>query len=214
MYVLIAEDKSDFETLKIIIARLSEEKGVSIKGKGYKGCAEMLRKGAALFDAFPRGNRFIVCYDSDREDPDSRYIAACQVFLNSKVTGEFCAVVPKQEIEAWILADIECAKKVCTSWAPDPEPNPEAISDPKEYLERLSQNSKKRPVYAHATHNPRMAEHLDLDKVEQKCPSFKPLASIVKKGKGNVNKEVLDAIRRSDFRGALAQMRALAVEIA
>ena len=53
----------------------------------------------------------------------------------------------------------------------------------KEHLERMSRMDGTRPRYAHAVHNPKIAKHLDLEKVREKCPSFRPLFSFVGKMK-------------------------------
>ncbi len=92
-----------------------------------------------------------------------------------------CIVIPVQELEAWILADIECASKVFPSWKPSPIHNPEGISKPKEHLEKLSRDSKQRPRYRHAIHNEQVAKHLDLEKVARKCPAFTVLAAFVRR---------------------------------
>ena len=104
-----------------------------------------------------------------------------QIVRPSGLAQDCCIVIPVQELEAWILADIECASKIFTSWRPSPIENPEGIPDPKEHLEKLSRDSRQRPRYSHAIHNEKMAEHLDLDKVAQKCPAFRTLVAFVEK---------------------------------
>jgi hypothetical protein len=122
---------------------------------------------------------FVVSYDADGTDWEPRRDEILARVVKPAGVEPCCVVVPVQEIEAWILADIECATKVFSGWRPDPIQYPENIADPKEYLERLSRDAKKRPRYSHATHNPRIAEHLDLDKVAQKCRSFRPLSDFM-----------------------------------
>ena len=190
MYAVIAEDKSDVETLVTLIRSIAGDSSIPVKGKGYSGCAEMLRKGANQMRAF--GNtgecsRFVVCYDSDRADPEVRKQELIdRVITPSGVDAVICALVPIQEIEAWILADIGSVTNIIKGWAPkNVIGNPENIDDPKEYLERLSREHQK-PRYSHATHNPRIAKYLDIQTVYDKCQSFRPLYSIVRDGQGNV----------------------------
>lgn len=182
MYGIIGEDRSDVATLKVLVKRLADNPRLTVKTKGYSGSGEMLRKGAtqiALFQS-QRLERFIVCHDADGPDPEPNRERVWQRIVRpSGLTDECCVVVPVQELEAWILADIECAEKVIPSWRPRPVDNPEGIPNPKEYLERLSRNSKQRPRYTHGVHNERMAQHLDLRKVEAKCLSFRVLARFV-----------------------------------
>lgn len=192
MYAILGEDKSDVETINVIIRRLTQNEKLPIKQKGYCGCAELLNKGAKQIKAFyDLGcRRFVVCYDSDRCCPVQRKRLIVDKIINPAknmgVDGIFCALVPIQELESWILADIGAVQKIITGWSPSKDiPSPESINDPKEYLERLSKDAGKRPRYSHATHNPRVAKYIDLGKVESKCPSFVPLIRFVNKSDEN-----------------------------
>ncbi len=161
---------------------MAGNESLSVRTKGYSGCAEMLHKGAKQFRLFrDRGcKRFIACHDADGPDPaPKRQLVAKKIVGPSGINEGCCIVVPVQELEAWILADIECATAIFTSWKPQPIPNPEKLSNPKEHLERLSRAGQSRPRYSHASHNERMAKHLDLEKVLGKCPSFRVLKEFV-----------------------------------
>jgi Domain of unknown function (DUF4276) len=190
LYAIIAEDKSDVETLTALIRLIAGSQSIPIKGKGYGGCAEMLRKGARQIRAFHDAGscqRFVICYDSDRASPDARHKELIdKVIVPSNVNAPMCALIPIQEIEAWILADVKAVTKIITGWVPDKNiGNPEDIVDPKEYLEKMSRQNQ-RPRYSHAVHNAKIARHLDVELVHNKCPSFRPLYEMVKTGKGNV----------------------------
>ncbi|AGW89714.1 hypothetical protein N234_06702 [Ralstonia pickettii DTP0602] len=190
-YGVIGEDKSDVEVLRHIIERLSPAgKKVVVRTKGYNGCAEMLRKGAKQLMAFEREqcHRFVVCYDSDREDPAQRLKRLISdVIKPAAISGPLCALVPIQEIEAWILADLPAVTNIIQSWVPTEKyPSPENVKDPKEELVKLSRNVVRRPRYSYVMHNPQVAKFLDLDVVYRKCISFRPLADLVRTGKANV----------------------------
>jgi len=184
MYGILGEHKSDVATLKVIIRRLAGNDKLSIHGKGYGGCGELLRKGAreiqGLIDAYDC-SRFIVCRDADGPTPDdSRSKVLNQIVRPSGVDEDCCVVVPVQELEAWILADLPAVSNVITGWRPpDITKQPESIESPKEYLEHLSRSSNKRPRYSHATHNEKVAMYLDLNKIQRMCPSFRPLVAFV-----------------------------------
>lgn len=178
MFGILGEDASDFNTLKVIVKRLLNDESVTIRGRGYSGCGELLRKGARELQALAGlgMEKFVVCYDCDGADPaPKRDEILKQVVRPSGLKKKCCAVVPVQEMEAWILADIEAVSNVFSSWRPTPIRNPEAIPSPKEYLESLSRASNNKPRYSHATHNERVARFLRLEIVEAKCPSFGPL---------------------------------------
>jgi hypothetical protein len=142
----------------------------------------MLHKGAnqlRLFQAL-KCSRFIVCHDADGPDPNPKHeLVRQKVVKPSGIDQGCCIIVPVQELEAWILADIECATNIFPSWRPSPIENPERIARPKEHLEKLSRDSRQRPRYSHATHNARMARYLDLEKVRQKCRAFGVLVDFV-----------------------------------
>ena len=184
MYGILGEDKSDVATLKAIVRRLAGDASLPVKVKGYGGSGEMLRNGAKQIGFFKNDygcTRFIVCHDADGPDPKpNRDLVQDRIIRPSCAEATNCCIlVPVQELEAWILADIECAITLFPAWKPNPISQPESIPSPKEYLEKLSRDHKQRPRYSHATHNEQMAKHLDLDKVARKCPAFRVLVDFV-----------------------------------
>ncbi len=183
-YAVLGEDRSDAETLQVLIRGLANNPRLPVKLKGYDGCGGLLRKGHRDLDEFARQgcDRFVIAYDADRDPPTLRYESArAQILAPSRIAAAACCiVVPVQELEAWLLADLPAVVKVLPGWRPDPVANPERIQDPKEHLEKLSRDSQHRPRYSHALHNPRLAANLDLTVVERKCPSFAPLAAFVR----------------------------------
>ncbi len=182
MYGILGEHESDVATLKVLVRRLAGNESLPIKGKGYGGSGRMLQEGARQLCAFRNLGclRFIVCHDADGPDPaPRRRLVSEKIVQPSGIRDGCCVVVPVQELEAWILADIECAINIFPSWRPAAVQNPEHVPNPKEHLEKLSRDSKQRPRYSHAVHNERMARHLDLRKVSRKCPAFRELEKFV-----------------------------------
>lgn len=187
MYAVLAEDTSDVETLTTLIKRIANNNAISVKGKGYSGCSGMLLKGARdlrMFHDMGRTQRYVVCYDSDGCDPVVRRQELIdRVIGPSGVMAPICALVPTQEMESWILADVNAVQNVITGWVPDKDIlHPESIDSPKEYLEKMSR-LRQRPRYSHATHNSKIAKYLDIAKLLKKCPSFAPLYELVTTGK-------------------------------
>ena len=190
MYGVIGEDKSDVATLKVLIRRLANDESVTVKGMGYSGCAQMLRKGAKQLELFLNHgcDRFVVCYDADQKKPRDRYNEVVEkVLKRSRLTGLMCILIPVQELEAWILADVGAGANIFKKWNAKEINSPERIANPKERLEKISKKGT-RPRYSHATHNEKLAKHLDLEKVRQKCPSFRPLVDLVVNAAGNYPK--------------------------
>lgn len=192
MIGVIGEDKSDVDVLTRLIRRLANDDRYPVKGMGYTGSGELFKKGPKQLRSYYQAFgcvRFVICYDADRDDPEKRFEKITDEIIDaSRLACKFCALVPIQEIEAWILADINAVSRVITSWTPNAEiSNPESINDPKEHLRSLSKRYKK-PLYSPAVHNAKVAAHLDLDKVFRKCQSFRPLAEFVKNGVSNVDR--------------------------
>lgn len=46
---ILAEDQSDIDTLKMMVRGIARDRSLTIKGKGFDGCAHLIRKGAAAF---------------------------------------------------------------------------------------------------------------------------------------------------------------------
>lgn len=184
-YAVLGEDRSDAEAIRVFIKRLVGDDRLTVKPKGYDGCGELLRKGARDLDEFLNQgyDRFVVAYDADRDDPVIRQARARAMVERSRVAANACCVVvPVEELEAWLLADVEAVSKKWPGWRPDPIVSPERVRDPKETLEKLSRDSQRRPRYSHAVDNPVLAGLVDLVVVERKCPSFVVLADFVRAG--------------------------------
>jgi hypothetical protein len=183
MYGILAEDDSDAQTLSVLVKRLVGSDSIRVDAWGYGGSGRLLKDGAKDLRLLrAQGIRkFIVCHDADGPDPRPKRDLVMQKIVGpSGLTKQYCIVVPVQELEAWILADIESASKVFGSWRPAPVQNPEGIRKPKEHIERLCYRNKPRRRYKHAVDNERMARHLDLDKVARKCAAFRVMAKFVR----------------------------------
>jgi hypothetical protein len=150
----------------------------------FKGKSLLFKRGAtALRDLVERGvGKAIVCVDADGPTEDEvRARIEREIIAASGVQIPAVAIVPVQEVEAWILADIICVTKIFTSWQPREIQNPESIPSPKEHLERLSRDHRARPRFDSKVHNERLARFLDLDVVGRRCPSFRRLIAFVRK---------------------------------
>jgi hypothetical protein len=191
VYILLTEDRTDFDAVKIIIRRLAGNDSLPICGKGFNGAGEIKNKGTATINALwePEFKACIVVRDCDGTDSAGRLASVKQdVFDSIKIKEKpvLCVVLPKHELEAWYLADIQCVTQIWPQWHPEREyPNPETIVDPKKELERLSRTKNLKPRYS-TNDGAAIANKLNLEIVRKKCASFHPLYNLVTEGKGNV----------------------------
>jgi hypothetical protein len=195
MYAILAEDSNDVECLKVLIKRLKNDKSLSIKGKGFGGCAKMLKDGKKQLDTYKAlgFNRFIICYDKDKSTDNMRYNEiVASIIKPSKIqkTDKICILIPTEEIEAWILSDLTSISKVISSWKPsETYAQPEHIKNPKEKLTKLSETKNSKPLYIHTIHNSLVFEHINLDAIKKKCPSFIELSKFIENEEANYPKK-------------------------
>ena len=180
MFAVLAEDRSDFQTLKALIRRVTRPNMV-VLGKGFTGVSELIKdapKSLAALSKIKSLKTFIICADADKlDDQDRRRQINDSVVKLSPVACT--VVVPTWELEAWIMADINAGAKIFGRWNRQAEVvSPENIVDAKEHLERLCKKSTS-PPYNHATHNQLIIEHVDLNKVYSRCSSFRPLLETI-----------------------------------
>jgi hypothetical protein len=193
MYVVIAEASSDIDCLKILIRNLANNKSIPIEGKGFGSCGDMLNKGAKILSFYSKQKecrKFIICYDRDKDSAQQRYEQVISKIIKpadiKKAGNSICILIPTEEIEAWILADIKAVSKVFSSFQSKKEfLHPEKIVNPKETLESLINKDKQRPLYTDTSNNKQIMEYLDLEIVKKKCPSFAELADFVENNIAN-----------------------------
>ncbi len=181
-YGIMGEDRADVDTLKVIVKRLASDHSLSspvFHPKGYHGWSQMFDKGIAqlkLFDAL-QCQKIVICFDADGPEEkaqERRKKIESELISPSEIRVPCCALVPVQELEAWILADLESVRKITTSLkVPKPFLSPERLASPKERLIKISRCPiTRKGRYDPPQHNERVASYLDLQLVEAKCPSF------------------------------------------
>jgi len=120
VYGILGEDQSDVDTLKVLVRRLTGNESLPIKGKGYGGCGEMLNKGASQLriSAIAVANDSLCATTPTALTRSPSGTGETQNHTAIGIREGCCIVVPVQALEAWILADIECATHIFTSWRP------------------------------------------------------------------------------------------------
>lgn len=182
MFAILAEDRSDANSLANLVKRIGQIES-RIMRKGFSGCGELCRKASAhiLNFADQGATHFIICQDSDGHDPVQIRNSICQTIERKINLNEYdhLIVVPVQELEAWLIADESALQKVIPSFKLQKVNHPETIQSPKEWLIQKSRTGRSKPLYSPVTHNEKVSAHLDIDTVKSKCNSFSELVAFV-----------------------------------
>jgi hypothetical protein len=187
MIGVLGEQSSDCEFIEVMIKRISRQSKMRFAKKSFDGCGNLLREGAKhLKNLAAAGvSQFIVCIDADGKEVSERQAEVrTRIFDAASFKQEECnaaIVVPVQEIESWILANASAFNKPFPTWNLKDHKKPESIQDPKRVLEKSTQMHNGRPRYSPKTHNRVAAEHLDIGKLCEVCPSFKNFHAFVEK---------------------------------
>lgn len=185
MFAILAEDRSDAEVLVILVRLIAGRGDLKVYKKGFGGCGELCRKAASHILDFSRqgASRFIICHDSDGKDPEI-VRKSVRNGIGGKVDLKglaYAIIVPVQELEAWIIADEKAITSAIRTLKIAEVRKPEEITSPKEWLVRKSREGQRsKPLYDPATFNEQVARHLDISKVQAKCPSFRELVEFVR----------------------------------
>lgn len=181
---IIAEDDSDADVAFSLISRLCGRNNYSKHRFTGGGCGRVFNKLAGWCENLSeRGcNRLLVIHDLDRNNCQALFQALTDKVEQSKLKIERRAVViPVEEVEAWMLADMDAIKSVFKlRKTPKDIQSPEKIRNPKEFLEDLVyRNSNKERRYLNTKDNLSISRKMDLSLLSQRCPSFRPLREFV-----------------------------------
>jgi hypothetical protein len=182
MFAVLAEDPSDADTLVALVRGIIGQTQLKVRQKGFGGCGELRIKAPRYIKLFAElgATRFIICHDSDGKNPaDIRAKVEAAIKKKGCSTYKHAVVVPVEELEAWMIADEEAIARVIPSLTIKAVKRPESIQSPKEWLVNKSTKGRSKPLYVPAIHNHQVARHIDLEKLEKKCPSFGPLKRFV-----------------------------------
>ncbi len=180
IFAVLAEDHSDAEALAAIIRRIIGGNNVRVLRKGFRGCGSLCNKAGRHIENFAEqgATHFIICHDSDGKESDFIQRKVLEA-INQKIVlkqYQHRIIVPIQELEAWLIADEDAIRTAIPSLSIPPQQTPERIPNPKEWLVKESGRGQgSRPLYAPKVFNAQVAEHLNIEKLNSKCPSFKEL---------------------------------------
>jgi Domain of unknown function (DUF4276) len=179
---IIAEDESDYYSIRILIHRISGNKHISMKKFVGKGCGKIKRKCNAWANQFKQKgcSILIIVHDLDNNDIVSLRDKIIQALAPNPIDKHLICI-PIQEFEAWLLSDPDAIKKgMKLNKKPNIKGLPENIQSPKEFLARVIDTaSKGEKIYNNTKHNEKIAIELSLEKAK-KCTSFIPFWNFVR----------------------------------
>ncbi len=183
---IIAEDLSDVSVIKELTLSMISPKRIRFCHFVGHGCGKLRKKCRTWAELLANQDCpwLVVVHDLDHSDErELRAELAAQISLvraRAKVV-----LLPKREIEAWLLYD---AGAIANAFGETIKPrligNPEALLDPKDYLDNLvsRQYGKK---YLSTIHNERIAHYIDV-RFLANSRSFSPHPPFVMQIKSNL----------------------------
>lgn len=174
MIGFIAEDLSDVEVIKLLIARITSKKYASAHFVG-KGCGPIKKKIPGWAKAFAHKGvkSLLIVHDLDKA-VESDLRESLEKIADETPFSSRAVIIPKEELEAWLLCDEDAIYRALKLEKKLKAINkPEEIPSPKEFLRDLVQvHSKGRQKqYINTIHNKLIASQLNAEKLK-KCPSF------------------------------------------
>lgn len=179
---IIAEDKSDVDVIKEFLAKYLEPSKFSVKHFVGQGCGKLKSKCQAWAINLKKSgcDHIFIFHDLDRNN-EIRLRTELREKLSSPETPPTLVIIPTEELEAWLLTDLDAIK--LTFSIPAREmikkiPHAETIKSPKEYLQKLVHQSCKK-IYMNTTHNKTIAANIKLEKLLT-CKSYIPFDDYMK----------------------------------
>lgn len=181
MIGIIAEDQSDYDVIRIIANKVAATP-LSFRKSLAKGCGKIMSRCNYLAkDLKRRGcTHLIIVRDADTIQTNKLKKDIAKR-LNPSPISPYIIVIAKEEIEAWLLSDINAIH----SFYGNSKRNklakiqsPEQISDAKNYLKNIIKRTYKK-VYIPTKHNESIAQNITIRTLENNSASSKELTDFI-----------------------------------
>lgn len=178
---IIAEDESDVGVLQEITLSMLRPHRIGFKHFIGHGCGKIRRKCRAWAEALTRSDCewIVVLHDLDERDETQLRSQLTQSLKGITSCGSV-VLIPRKEIEAWLLYDPEAIARVFGQHiVPKLPGNPESLNDPKRYLRDLIWKNYKKD-YINTLHNVTIARGIRPAKLRS-CGSFQAHPEFVRR---------------------------------
>lgn len=171
---VIAEDDSDVGVIRELTLRLLRPHKIGFARFVGDGCGKLRRKCAAWAQILVQQGCHWIVVVHDLDTNNEKILRDCLTRAIAPAQAqESVVLIPRREIEAWLLYDSFAIAEVFSESQRLPLPgNPEAIRDPKKYLRDLVRRRYGRE-YLNTVHNPKIAHHIDTSRLKR-SHSFAP----------------------------------------
>jgi len=178
---IIAENRSDVVVIEACLRKIAPNRIRGTRTRLGLGCGPILPKCAAWAEQLHSSGcqALVVARDCDGGSAAELKQKLDQALSSSAIKRRI-VVIPIQEIEAWLLSDVDAIRTAMNLKKRVKEvPDPEAVSDPKERIATIVwAASEKRRRYIHTKDNGPIAAHLRLERA-RRCKSFLPLEGLL-----------------------------------
>ncbi|MFM0565797.1 DUF4276 family protein [Paraburkholderia sediminicola] len=178
---VIAEDKSDIESVIAFMEKYIPKNKFTVKFFVGKGCGKLKQKCGSWAETLVKGgcNHIFVFHDLDRND-ENKLRSSLLKKVPSSTFPNSLIVIPKEELEAWLLSDANALKEVFSlPKIPQVIADCETVTSPKERIRDIAWSlGKKR--YLNTVHNKKLSEKVSLTNL-RRCKSYGPFDAYVSK---------------------------------
>jgi uncharacterized protein DUF4276 len=197
---IIAEDDSDVEVVSAITLELLKPHVIGFKKFVGGGCGKLRRKCAAWArNLVERDCSWIVVVHDLDENDELELQEQLTVSVRPAGAQAFVVLIPRREIEAWLLYDARAIATAFRQRPPLPQlpGNPELLPDPKRHLAEIVWRRYQK-VYLHNVHNALIARNINVALL-RRSRSFAPHLVFARR--------VSDGIRQSEIGGRNSRVR-------
>lgn len=181
---LFVEGPSDRDTIPILIRKLGYRSRVRrrvVKQSEMLLPDKMARNVEEMLKARRDIDFIVVCIDSERVDPSmtEQRVRPVQRQLNEISSVPVRYAVVDHALEGWLACDEEALRSVLGGQRVriNIRGNPEDHPTPADILERVFRDNRRR--FRKTRHDPEIAEHVNVERIAARSPTFRRFAEII-----------------------------------